>query len=186
MKPIVLAFALAAMAATPLAADEITDALESARDAYEAGDIQYAIEELDFAKQRLAALKTDELAQFLPPAPEGWERRLDSEIGGAMAMMGGGSGAEAEYTPAGGGAGYTITMMADSPMIAAVAAMMSNAGMMGVQVERVGRQKFIVQDGEVTGLVANRILIKAAGADPDTLFAALEQIDYRALGRFGQ
>ncbi|WP_296765919.1 hypothetical protein [Sediminimonas sp.] len=174
------------MAATPLAADEITDALESARDAYEAGDIQYAIEELDFAKQRLAALKTDELAQFLPPAPEGWERRLDSEIGGAMAMMGGGSGAEAEYTPAGEGAGYTITMMADSPMIAAVAAMMSNAGMMGVQVERVGRQKFIVQDGEVTGLVANRILIKAAGADPDTLLAALEQIDYRALGRFGQ
>ena len=186
MKAFACAAAVAAFAATPLCADEITDALESARDAYEAGDIQYAMEELDFAKQRLAALKTDQLAQFLPPAPDGWERRLDDEIGGAMAMMGGGSGAEAEYSPAGGGPGYTITMMADSPMIAAVAGMITNAGMMGVRVERVGRQKFIVQDGEVTGLVANRILIKAEGADLETLFAALEQIDYRALGRFGQ
>lgn len=186
MKPVALVLLCLSLTAAPAAADEITDALDAARSAYEEGDIQYAIEELDFAKQRLAAMKTKALEQFLPPAPDGWTRTSESDIGSAMSMMGGGSGAEADYTPEGGGDGYTITLMADSPMVSAMAAMISNAGLMGAQIERVGRQKFIVQDGEMTGLVDNRILIKASGADVETLLTALEGIDYRALGRFGQ
>ena len=44
---------LAAMLALPAAADEITDTLQSALDAYETGDVQYALEELDYARSKL-------------------------------------------------------------------------------------------------------------------------------------
>ena len=166
-------------------ADEITDALQSAQSAYADGDIQYAIEELDFARQRLLALKTDALSAYLPPAPDGWQRQLNSEMNAGLAMMGGGVGAEATYVSATGSAQYTLRLMADNPMIASIAGMVANAAVMGLPIERIGRQKFIVQGGEVTGIVANRILIQANGADATTLLGALEQIDFRTLGKFG-
>ena len=44
-------------------------------------------------------------------------------------MLGGGSGTEATYT--GDNQEFTITIMANSPMIAAVGGMIANAGLMG-------------------------------------------------------
>jgi len=64
-----IAAALALILALPAAADEISDTMQSALDAYNEGDAAYALEELDYARQLLLQLKTDALTQFLPEAP---------------------------------------------------------------------------------------------------------------------
>ncbi|MEL6119946.1 MAG: hypothetical protein AAGL92_03805 [Pseudomonadota bacterium] len=183
MRNMILVAAALAMSVSAAQADDITEALESAMQAYEDGDTQYALEELEFAKQLLQAMKTDELVQFLPDAPDGWSREVNTEMNAGLAFMGGGSGAEATYD--GDGQSITITMMADNPMVAGMAGMIGNAGLMGAQVERLGRQKFMIMEGEISGLVDNRILIQASGGDVDDMLELLETMDFRALGKFG-
>ncbi|WP_300512666.1 hypothetical protein [Aliiroseovarius sp.] len=164
-------------------ADEVSDTLESALAAYNEGDIQYALEELEYAKQLIAAMKTDALSAFLPAAPDGWTREVNSEMNAGLAFMGGGIGAEADYSR--DGQTFSITIMADNPMIAAFAGMIGNAGMMGAKLERVGRMKYMNQDGELSGLVDNRILIQAKGAPVDVMIPVLKAIDVKALEDFG-
>jgi len=163
-------------------ADEVTDTLNSAIKAYEEGDVQYALEELDYARQLMAAMKADALSGFLPEAPAGWTREVDDDIAAGLSLIGG-VGAEADYSD--GTDTFTITIMADNPMISAMSGVMGNATLMGAKIERVGRQKFMNQDGELSGLIDGRILVKADGADIDVMIPILEMIDYRELGRFG-
>lgn len=177
-------FALSILSLTnPALADEVTDTLSSALQAYEDGDIAYAIEELDYAKSLLQAMKTEELAAFLPDAPEGWSREVNQEVGAGLAMLGGGTGAEAEYSR--DGERFTIIITANNPMVTAFGGMIANAGMLGMKVERVGRQKFMNDDGELTGLVDNRILIQAQGADTGLMLEVLGTMDFEALEDFG-
>jgi len=183
--PLFLAAGLTAGLAlsAPARADEITETLQSAMDAYAEGDLQYALEELEYARQLMLTMKTDALTGFLPEPPEGWTREVDTEMNAGLAMMGGGVGAEAEY--AGDGESFTITIMADNPMVNAFGAMIGNAAAVGATLERVGREKFMVQDRTVQGLIDNRILVKAEGGEPATMLEVLKTMDLKALGDFG-
>jgi hypothetical protein len=181
-KVLLTAILLAGTLALPAKADEISDTLQSAMEAYSDGDMQYALEELDYAKQLMLSMKTDALVDFLPDAPDGYTREVNSEINASLGMMGGGVGAEADYVS--DSDSFTVSIFADNPMVAAMSAMISNAAAMGMKVERIGRQKFAVQDDTIQGLVANRILVKAEGGDMAMMMGLLEQIDYRALGDF--
>src|SRR5690606_18487739 len=67
------AFALTISAAA-VHADEFTDVVEGALEAYRAGDITVAQEELDYANTLLREMKTASLANHLPEAPDGWTR----------------------------------------------------------------------------------------------------------------
>ena len=174
-----------ALPACPAAADEISDTLGSALEAYQAGDIQYALEELDFARAKLLELKTDALGAFLPEPPEGWTRSVNTEANAAMAMMGGGVAAEADYQT-GTGDSYRLQILADNPMVAGMAAMVSNAAAMGLKTERVNRQRFAIQDQQVMGLIANRIFVQVDGPDTATALTLLEAMDFDSLADFGQ
>jgi hypothetical protein len=184
MRHFIGAALVCAFSATSVMADEVSDTLQSALDAYTDGDLQYAIEELDYAKQLMLAMKTEALTKFLPEAPEGWTREIDSEMSAGMTMLGGGVGAEADYT-GGSGERFTITIMADNPMVTAMAAMIGNAAAYGAKVQRVGREKFMVQDNTVQGLIDSRILVKAEGGDVAMMLDLLGTMDFRELGRFG-
>ena len=175
---------LAATLALPVAADEITDTLQSAIDAYETGDVQYALEELDYARSKLLEMKTRSLAGFLPDAPEGWSREVSTDAGAGMAMMGGGVSAEADYH-APDGESYSVQMFADNPMVASMSAMIANAGAMGLKTDRIGRQKFAVQDDQTMGLIANRILVQVDGPDAGTRKSLLEAMDFDSMADFG-
>ncbi len=183
MKRLYAATAALALSITPLAADEISDAIENALQAYQDGDNAYALEELKFAQQLLAALKRDELSQFLPEAPDGWTREISDDMAAGLAMIGGGSGAEAEYDN--GSENFTITFIADSPMVMSMGAMIGNPALGGKPI-RVGRAKFAEQDGDLMGLVANRVLVQASGADTETMLEVIKTIDMKGLGSFGQ
>ncbi|MEM6729251.1 MAG: hypothetical protein AAF618_12185 [Pseudomonadota bacterium] len=180
-------FALLTALSLPAAAsaDEIEDALNAALEAYQAGDTTFALEELEFARIKLQELKADALIAFLPPPPPGWTRMEDDDMGAALGMMGGGAGAAASYTPEGGGASVKITLLADNPMVAGMAAMVANAGAMGAKLERVNRQQFAIMDGQMTALVANRVLVQAEGGDEATMTMLLESMDFRALAGWG-
>lgn len=184
MKAFLPALCALGLAALPASADEVTDTLQSALDAYQTGDTTYALEELDYARQLLLALKSDALAALLPEAPDGWTREVTSESTAALGMMGGGTGANAEYS--GDGQSISVMMMADNPMVGAMSGMIANAAMYGAKVERVGREKFMVQDREVTGLVGNNILIKASGDDVQSVLDLIATMDFAAIKSFGQ
>jgi hypothetical protein len=166
-------------------ADEITDTLQAAIDAYNDGDVAYALEELDFARQRMIAIQADAFKQLLPEAPDGWEREVDDEMQAGLAMMGGGMGANADYRSTDGSQRYSISMMADNAMVASMGAMVANAAAMGMTLERIGRQRVAINDGQAMALVNNRILITVESGDEDLLMQAMETVDFDALSDFG-
>ncbi|MFW2543145.1 hypothetical protein ACN2XU_10920 [Primorskyibacter sp. 2E107] len=179
----IIALIAALGAASPILADEVTDTLKSAMTAYEEGDIQYALDELEFAKQALLRMKTDSLGAFLPKAPDGWSVEVNSDMNTGLAMMGGGVGAEANYTGP-DGQDIKLTLMADNPMVASMSAMVTNAAAMGMKVERIGRQRFAVQDGQILGLIGNRVLVQTEG-EIEMAKTLLETMDFAGLANFG-
>lgn len=171
-------------AALPAHADDVTDTLSSALQAYEDGDIEYAIEELDYARQLLQELSSQALTGFLPEPPAGWTREITDEgMNAGLAFLGGGVGAEAEYDN--GAEQVSITIMADNPMVAGFGPMIANAGLMGMKMHRIGREKFFENDDQLIALIDNRILIQAEGAAPEVMLPILEGIDFDALEGFG-
>lgn len=185
MKRIAAAALLAVALAAPGQADDVIDAIDAAMAAYDAGNIEEALDELAYAQQLLNEKKTESLSTFLPEAPEGWTREVDTEMAAGMAILGGGVGAEATYTM--GDDSFTITMMADNPMVTAAGGMLGNLGLLaGVRRVRINGEKFMVQDGELTGLIDNRVLIQSSGAEKDVMVSILELIDFDDLAQFGQ
>ncbi len=65
--PILLAFSFTMP--VPVGADEISDALQAAVDAYAAGDLKTTSEKLNKANTGIAAIKSARLAVFPPEAP---------------------------------------------------------------------------------------------------------------------
>jgi hypothetical protein len=181
----IAALATATLLSAPARADEISDTIQSALDAYNAGDIKYATEELVFAQQQLQSLKADGLQAFLPEAADGWTRTVSTEMNAGMAMMGG-TGVEATYV--GPDQNFTLSITADSPMVSSFAAMFGNSAMMGAmgKITRVGREKFVDQDGSLTGVMDGRILIQASGAPIDVMVSTLATMDFAKLASFGK
>jgi len=179
----VLAVALAAGAAR---ADEFTDVLDSARSAYEEGDIGVAIEELSYANKLLLEIKAESLSQFLPEPLEGWTREpVDAGAGGGLAMaFGGGTATAAQYVS--GAEELTITLVANSPMVAGLGAMITGmSSLSGGKPLRIQRTQFSNNDGELQGVAGGKVLISVSGdATLESKTAFLEQMDMRALGDF--
>lgn len=179
-----LAGALALTAATA-AADEVADGIEALRDAYEAGDIGAALEELSFLQAMLTEMRTDSLAEYLPEPPDGWTREVETEVSGMMAFTGGGAGATGTYSD--GTDSFTISILADSPMIAAMGGMLSSplvAQAAGGRLKRVGDIKVLDMDGSLTALVDGRILVQAEGAATEVMLPVLETMDFDGLSDF--
>ncbi len=181
-----LALALSLAIVPPAAADPFIDAMETALEAYRDGDLQYAEDELARAQRLLAEMKAEGLAGFLPEAPEGWMREVDTEGGQFLGFMGGGTMAKAEYR--GDGESFEISLMADNPMVAQLGMMLGNSAIisqMGGEVERINRVRFLREDRSFKGIVGNQILVQAEGTDPEIMRQLLEAMDFAGMERFG-
>lgn len=172
--------------AAPVAADEFTDVVQSALDAYADGDITVAREELDYALQLLTAMKADSLSTFLPEPREGWTREeAEAEgAGPALAMFGGGTAAAATYRR--GGEEFTLTLLANSPMVSGIGAMVSGmASLGGGKTVRIQRTQFSIDGEEMQGVVGGTVLVSVSGsASVEDKTAHLEAMDFRALADF--
>lgn len=171
---------------SPAAADEVEEALQFALEAYQAGDLNGAKEELDFASQLISQMKAAGLSEFLPEALEGWTRKEQESGSGGMGFMGGGSMANATYTR--DNEKVEIQLMANNQMVAAMAGLFGNPALMGAQgeVKRIKRQKVLVNNnGELQALIDGRIMVQISGRAPvevkEEYFGA---IDFKGLKDF--
>lgn len=180
------AFTIFLALSVPLRADEVSDALQAAADAYAAGDLATTGEQITMATQALGARQTALLVALLPAAPEGWTRTVTEDFGQGFAMAGGGSGAEARYDSADGAQSFTLSFIADNPMVGAMSAMLGTVQMMAAMgtVVKVGRQPLLRTDSGLSALVNARVLFQAQGAEVDLMLPLVQQIDFAKVGEF--
>lgn len=184
---LVLTAAILGAASPPVAADEVTDTINAALEAYEAGDTKLAKEELDFAAQLISQLRADGLSGFLPAAMDGWTREDgDTQALGAGAF-GGGMMASATYTNAAGDS-VEMQLMANNAMVTSMAAMFQNTALLGSmgKVTRIGREKAVItKQGDVQMLFNGKVMIQVDGsASVDDKKAYLSAIAFDDLKAF--
>jgi hypothetical protein len=125
-------------------------------------------------------------ADRIPAASDrGWAPEISEDAGASLGFIGRGVATEATYRGTGGS--FTVTLMADNPMVVQMGAMLGNRAMIAVmgEIVRVGGETFLKQDDDLTGLIGNRVLVQASGTDIDAMVGHLEQIDFAALETFG-
>jgi hypothetical protein len=148
------------------AADDILDAIEAARKAYQAGDMTNAKQSIDTASQLIAQKNAEAFSALLPAPLSGWKAEKAQATAVGAAMFGGASAASRTYTNAKGDI-VEVSITGDSAMIMQFGPMLNNpalAGAMGKLV-RVGDQRAIqTSDGDIMMLVANKILVHVQGS----------------------
>ena len=187
--PLVLAVLLAG--GSGARADEFLDQLDLARQLYEEGDVTGAMTELDFARQLLQEKLGQRFVTAFPDPPEGWEAE-PAELQ-PTGMLGGGLLVTRGYRRIDGPDEIDAQIVANSPMIQAFAAMMSNAAMMaaepGAKRIRVGRATAILtwdeeaRTGEVR-LAVGQAMISLEGRDLDgsePLIALIKAFDLETI-----
>lgn len=185
LRSIVLVLALTTISApAAFSADDILDAIDGARKAYQAGDLGNAKQSLDLASQLIAQKNAEGFAALLPAPLPGWKAEKAQANAVGTAIFGGASAASRSYSN-GKGDSVEVSITGDSAMVMQFAPMLANpalAGAMGKLI-RVGSQRAIqTQDGDVMMMVANKFLINVQGsADAASKLAYAQAVDLAKL-----
>lgn len=145
-------------------ADDISDAIDMARKAYQTGDLADAKQSLDLASQLIGQKNAESFAALLPNPLPGWqaERAQSTAVG---AVMFGASVASRSYTNAKGD-NVEVQITGDSALVMQFATLLNNpqiAGAMGKLV-RIGNQRAIqTADGDINMVIANKYLVSVQG-----------------------
>ena len=186
LRTAVLALLLAAFAAPALAADDILDAIDGARKAYQAGDLQNAKQSLDLASQLIGQKNAETFMALLPEPLPGWKADKAQANSVGMAVLGGASAASRSYTNDKGD-NVEVSITGDSAMLMQFGPMLSNpalAGAMGKLI-KVGSQRAIqTHDGDIVMMVANRFMINVQGsADAASKLSYAQAVDVAKLSK---
>ena len=179
--------------AIPVYADEILEAMNEAIEAYKEKEYGEAAESLDYAKQLIQQLRSENIMKLLPEPLPGWESKTAQTQ--SMGMMGGMSGVEKKYSKPGTGnqgrKNITINIMADSPMMQGMMAMFNPAyaGAQGGKLQKIKRNKAMVKydpdsrRGEANVMVDKSYIVSIKGnsIDKEDLMNYAEAIDYKGL-----
>ena len=174
-------------------ADEVTDQFDTARKAYESGELRSAVQALNFAAARVQERINDQILKLLPEPLEGWEAEpAQSQSGGIAAMVAGTMMSRTYRRP--DGAEVELNLIADSPMMAMMTMMMQTPMLMQAsQDTRVytnrGHQGMLQHEGgsnewEISLMVGNRILVQSKGrglADKKPVEDYLNALDLSAV-----
>lgn len=183
---ILLSAAFLAASWPALAADDILDAIDAGRKAYQAGDMANAKQSIDTASQLIAQKNAEAFSALLPAPLSGWKAEKAQATAVGAAMFGGASAASRTYTNAKGDT-VEVSITGDSAMIMQFGPMLNNpalAGAMGKLV-RVGDQRAIqTNDGDIMMLVANKILVHVQGsAEAPAKLSYAQAIDVAKLSK---
>ncbi|MBE9604346.1 hypothetical protein IAI18_05675 [Acetobacteraceae bacterium H6797] len=191
MKIVPIALAGLVLAAAPLRADEVTETMERARDAYAQRNLAVVAEELGFALAAVARLRYQEYVVLFPKAPSGWVLEDPRDDGTQSAMsaqaMGVGLIVDREYTQQNGEGRIRARLSVDSPLVQAMGAMVSNPTMLQAYTRRIriGRDNAMVkqepgsQQIELTLVRGNTLVqLESEGvAQPDLLIELAKGFD---------
>jgi hypothetical protein len=177
---------LAAMALPVLAADDILDAIEQARKAYQSGDMASAKQSLDLASQLIGQKNAEAFAALLPAPLPGWKAEKAQATAVGTAMLGGASAASRSYTNAKGDT-VEVSITGDSAMVMQFGPLLNNPAMAGAmgKLIKVGDQRAIQNnEGDVILLVANKFLINVQGsADAASKLSYAQAVDVAKLSK---
>ncbi|HIC92593.1 MAG TPA: hypothetical protein EYP21_11190 [Syntrophaceae bacterium] len=155
-----------------IVADEVTDTIKEALEAYKKGEYTQATEDLTYVIELLKQKKGDNLKNFLPEPLEGWTAEKATSLTAGSAMLGGGTMVSRTYHKF--KSKITIEMVTDSPMMEGIAMMLSNPGFAssdGGKLTRINREKAMIKynkeksSGEITMVVDKRFMITVTGKE---------------------
>lgn len=180
------ALLLVALAGPPAhAADDVLDAIDQARKAYQSGDLGNAKQSLDLASQLIGQKNAESFAALLPAPLAGWKAdRAQAAAAGSVGF--GASTASRTYTN-GKGDTVEVQITGDSAIVAQFATLLANpqiAGAMG-KIVRVGSQRAVqTPDGDLNMVVANKYMIVVSGsADGAAKLAYAQAVDVTKLSK---
>jgi len=177
---------IAGMAALPAhAADDILDAIDQGRKAYQAGDLAGAKQSLDLASQLIGQKNAEGFAALLPAPLPGWKAEKAETASVGVAVFGA-STASRRYTGPNGNE-VEVRITGDSAMVMQFAQFLINpaiAGAMG-KIVRVGSQRAIqTHDGSINMVVNNKFLVTVEGsADAASKLAYAQAVDVAKLSK---
>jgi hypothetical protein len=179
------AILLAALAIPAFAADDVLDAIDQARKAYQSGDMAGAKQSLDTASQLVGQKNAEAFAALLPAALPGWKAEKVETAAVGVAMFGA-SSASRRYIGS-DGHDVQVRITGDSTMVMQFAQIFMNpsiAGAMGKLI-RVGDQRAIqTHEGSVNLVVANKFLVTVDGsASAEAKLAYAQAIDIAKLSK---
>lgn len=177
---------LGALVVPALAVDDILDAIDQGRKAYQSGDIAGAKQQLDLASQLIAQKNAEAFVALLPAPLPGWKAEKAQSHAVGAALLGGASAASRTYTNDKGD-NVEVSITGDSALLMQFAPMLNNptmAGMMGKLI-RIGDQRAIQNaDGDVIMVIANKTLINVQGsADAASKLSYAQAIDVAKLSK---
>lgn len=171
-------------------ADDVTDSIQEATEAYAKGDNAKAMESLNYAVQLIQQAKAKTLEALLPQPLSGWTAEKAESASVGAAMFGGGITIEKSYTR--GDSKINIQIVTDSPMLQGMMALFTNpmfATSSGGKLEKVAGQKAIStydatnQRGEYQFAVANKYMVTLKGekVSADDMKAYAEGINFKKM-----
>jgi len=162
---------------------------QNASAALQNGRYGAAVTEYGYAAQYARQLKGYNLAQYLPPAADGWTTRNLEVASAGAAMFGGGTTVEQEYLR--GNERVTLRIVTDSPLMQSVMMMLNNPMiMMGTsqqnQTVMINNQRAMVEagsDGTVTVSLPHQGIYLLQGEGPqEAVVTYMNAFDFMGLG----
>lgn len=182
----ILSGAILALTVTAVSvqADEIEDILQGALDAYQSGDAKLAKEEVEYVLELLKEVEGNAMTSLLPKPLEGWEMELTDDAA-AMSMLGG-AGVSAEYMHNDSGDSFSVQILTSPQIVGSIGMMLGNTAALASMgdVMRIKRQKFVISDDQIQGLVDKRVYVNFEGRNVDAMRAHLETLDIDAIKDF--
>jgi hypothetical protein len=177
----------ALLAATLCAAlaDDVIDALDQARKAYQAGNFAAAKQATDLASQLIGQKNAEGFAALLPAALAGWTAgKAETNAVGVVGF--GASTASRAYTNA-QGQKVEVQITGDSALLTQFATVLSNPAIAGVlgKIVTIGNQRGIqTKEGDIHIVINNKILVSVTGSGPaDAKLAYAQAVDVAKLAK---
>ena len=182
--------AVSVLSAPAVRADDVKDQINEALSAYDKKDLATATAALEAALGLLRQAKAEVWKTVLPEAPQGWTAGEVEVASMGVAMMGGGTTAERDYSK--GNETVKISLLSDSPMIQAMGMMFSGA-MSGPENKLVvidgRRMMYSKSENAYQAIVANKVLVKiegSQGVDDQTLRTFLKAVKFAEIEKKAQ
>jgi len=146
-------------------ADEVTEQINEALEAYRNHDMQSAVAALDAAANLLRQGRAEGMKKLLPAPPAGWTADPPESTAVSVAMLGGGITANRSYHN--GIQQVEVQIVTDSPMLQGLAALVGGplGTIGGLKTVVIGGRRFsyIENDHSYVTLVADKVIVKITG-----------------------
>lgn len=163
--PVIVAALLALTGAAAMAADDVLDAIEQGRKAYQSGDLAVAKQSLDLASQLIGQKNAESFGKLMPAALPGWTaEEVQTTSLGAVGF--GASSASRNYRN-GKGNNVEVRITGDSAAIMQFATVLANPAIAGAvgKIVMIGDQRAIQSsDGDVHIVMNNKFLVMVSGS----------------------